>query len=162
MALSAQVCKRWPASGPSPAGNGGAGSFTGLAPPMFTVRRIRLLEFLNGETPRTDMTDRSHSSRPPRRSLVVLGGRPGGEGGREGRVTLVGAGPGDPDLLTIKALKALRRADVVVHDGLVSEAILDLAPESARRIGVAKRKSRHSYTQGDIDRLLEALDRVLR
>jgi uroporphyrin-III C-methyltransferase len=105
------------------------------------------------------MTDRSHSSRPSRRSLVVLGGRPAGEGGREGRVTLVGAGPGDPDLLTVKALKALRRADVVVHDGLVSEAILDLSPEGARRISVAKRKSRHSYTQADIDRLLVAFAR---
>ena len=104
------------------------------------------------------MTDRPHNARPARRSLVVLGGR-SADAGREGRVTLVGAGPGDPDLLTVKALKALRRADVVVHDGLVSGAILDLAPQSARRISVAKRKSRHSYTQADIDRLLVAFAR---
>ncbi len=73
-----------------------------------------------------------------------------------GRVWLVGAGPGDPELLTIKAFKALQGADVVVHDGLVSDAILDLAPPEARRICVAKRKSRHSYAQDEINRMLTA------
>jgi len=73
-----------------------------------------------------------------------------------GRVWLVGAGPGDPELLTIKALKALQAAQVVVHDGLVSDEILDLAPASARRISVAKRKSRHSYSQDEINRMLVA------
>jgi uroporphyrin-III C-methyltransferase len=76
-----------------------------------------------------------------------------------GEVWLVGAGPGDPELLTIKALKALQNADVVVHDGLVSEAILDLAPLRARRLSVAKRKSRHSYAQDEINRLLVAFAR---
>jgi uroporphyrin-III C-methyltransferase len=74
-----------------------------------------------------------------------------------GKVTLVGAGPGDPELLTIKALKALQAADVVVHDGLVSDEILDLAPVAARRINVAKRKSRHTLPQDDINQLLVAL-----
>jgi len=73
-----------------------------------------------------------------------------------GVVWLVGAGPGDPDLLTIKALRVLQTADVVVHDGLVSDEILDLAPEAARRISVAKRKSRHAYAQGEINRMLTA------
>ena len=85
-------------------------------------------------------------------NLVVLGGG----GGRDGAVWLVGAGPGDPDLLTIKALKVLQSADVVVHDGLVSDEILALAPASARRISVAKRKSRHSYSQEEINRMLVA------
>jgi len=71
-------------------------------------------------------------------------------------VWLVGAGPGDPELLTIKALKALQAAEVVVHDGLVSDEILDLAPKAARRISVAKRKSRHSYSQDEINRMLVA------
>ncbi len=75
----------------------------------------------------------------------------------QGRVVLVGAGPGDPDLLTIKALKALQAADVIVHDGLVSSEILDLAPAGARRIDVAKRKSRHTLPQDDINGLLVAL-----
>jgi uroporphyrin-III C-methyltransferase len=85
--------------------------------------------------------------------LVVLDGaatRP------TGQVWLVGAGPGDPELLTLKALKALQGADVVVHDGLVSDEILDLAPAAAQRISVAKRKSRHSYAQDEINRMLVA------
>lgn len=84
--------------------------------------------------------------------LVVL------DGARRaaGRVWLVGAGPGDPELLTLKALRVLQSADVVLHDALVSEEILALAPPQARRLSVAKRKSRHSYAQADINRLLTA------
>lgn len=85
--------------------------------------------------------------------LVLLGG---GRKRQVGAVWLVGAGPGDPELLTIKALKALQAAEVVVHDGLVSDEILDLAPSAARRISVAKRKSRHSYAQDEINRMLVA------
>jgi uroporphyrin-III C-methyltransferase len=90
------------------------------------------------------------------RRLVLLDGKHASRARRAGRVTLAGAGPGDPELLTIKALKALERADVVVHDGLVSDKILALIPAHARRISVAKRKSRHSYSQAEIDRLLVA------
>lgn len=86
-------------------------------------------------------------------SLVLLDGK---AAAGQGRVWLVGAGPGDPELLTLKALKALQGADVVVHDGLVSDEILDLAPASARKISVAKRKSRHSYAQDEINRMLVA------
>ena len=89
------------------------------------------------------------------RRLVVLSGRTG----MPGAVWLVGAGPGDPELLTIKALRVLQGADVVVHDGLVSPEVLDLAPATARRISVAKRKSRHSYAQDEINRLLVAFAR---
>lgn len=90
---------------------------------------------------------------PAANRLVVLGG----EGVRPaGSVWLVGAGPGDPELLTLKAFKVLATADVVVHDGLVSDEILDLAPRAARRISVAKRKSRHSYAQDEINRMLVA------
>jgi uroporphyrin-III C-methyltransferase len=86
--------------------------------------------------------------------LVVLGGRD--RAAAAGEVWLVGAGPGDPELLTLKALRVLRTADVVVHDGLVSDEILDLSPPGARRISVAKRKSRHSYGQDEINRMLVA------
>jgi uroporphyrin-III C-methyltransferase len=93
---------------------------------------------------------RPTSSRKNTSRLVVLDGR----ASAGGSVWLVGAGPGDPELLTIKALKALGRADVVVHDGLVSDEILELAP--ARLINVAKRKSRHTLPQDDINQLLVA------
>src|ERR1044071_8345381 len=76
--------------------------------------------------------------------------------GRDGAVWLGGACPGDPRLVTLQALRVLQGADVVVHDGLVSDEILDLASSAARRISVAKRKSRHSYSQDEINRMLVA------
>ena len=87
--------------------------------------------------------------------LVVIGGP--GKAGRVGEVFLVGAGPGDPELLTVKALRLLREADVVLHDRLTPQPILDLAGPDARLIDVGKRKSRHTLPQDDINRLLVAL-----
>ena len=87
--------------------------------------------------------------------LVLLSGQRDGRAS-QGEVWLVGAGPGDPDLLTVKAFKAIAAADVIVHDGLVSEAILNLAPVSARRISVAKRRSHHAFAQDEINRMLVA------
>ena len=72
-----------------------------------------------------------------------------------GRVTLVGAGPGAPDLLTLRAVRALAAAEVVVHDGLIDPAVLDFAP-AARRIDVAKRRARHTLPQAEIGALLVA------
>lgn len=76
-----------------------------------------------------------------------------------GEVWLVGAGPGDPELLTLKALKALQAADVVVHDRLTPPAILELANPLAGLIDVGKRKSRHTLPQDDINTLLVALSK---
>jgi uroporphyrin-III C-methyltransferase len=70
------------------------------------------------------------------------------------KVTLVGAGPGDPDLLTLKAVKALAGANVVLYDALANDEILDYAPENAIRIFVGKRKGNHSYTQDQINQLI--------
>ena len=72
----------------------------------------------------------------------------------KGKVYLVGAGPGDPDLLTVKAARLIAAADVVVHDGLVDDAILALANPKARLISVAKQRSRHSVPQDGINAIL--------
>ena len=58
-----------------------------------------------------------------------------------GKVTLVGAGPGDPGLLTVKGRQALERAEVVIYDRLVSPAVLEMIPAAARRIDVGKELS---------------------
>lgn len=71
-----------------------------------------------------------------------------------GDVYLVGAGPGDPDLLTIKALKVIQKTDVIVFDNLVSQEIRALFPTTSELIYVGKRKGAHSYTQADINQLL--------
>lgn len=73
---------------------------------------------------------------------------------RPGSVTLVGAGPGDPGLLTGHALQALRQADVVLHDRLVSAAILQLLPAGTERIAVGKSADGHSVAQDRIHALL--------
>jgi uroporphyrin-III C-methyltransferase len=82
-----------------------------------------------------------------------------GQSGRAGLVWLVGAGPGDPELLTLKALRLLQGADVVVHDCLTPQPILDLARPGARLIDVGKRKSRHTLPQEGINQLLVGLAR---
>ena len=72
----------------------------------------------------------------------------------EGEVALIGAGPGDPELLTIKALNFLQQADVVLYDYLVSDEILSLIPESTMQICVGKRAGYHSVPQEEINQLL--------
>lgn len=70
------------------------------------------------------------------------------------KVTLVGAGPGDPDLLTLKAVKALAQADVVLYDALANDEILAYTPKAAIKIFVGKRCSNHAYTQSQINQLM--------
>ncbi len=71
-----------------------------------------------------------------------------------GRVTLVGAGPGDPELLTLKAVRALQSADVILFDDLVSDEVLELARRKAKRMLVGKRGGRQSCRQDDINDLM--------
>lgn len=71
-----------------------------------------------------------------------------------GKVFLVGAGPGDPGLITVKGLECLRKADVLIYDRLVDETILHEAPSHAEKIYVGKASSHHTLEQGAINQLL--------
>jgi len=72
----------------------------------------------------------------------------------KGKVYLVGAGPGDPGLITVKGLDCLRRADVVIYDRLIDDRLLDAAPLEAERIYVGKGRGRHAKEQKEINQLL--------
>lgn len=73
---------------------------------------------------------------------------------REAHLTLVGAGPGDPDLITLKAIKALRTADVVLYDALSSDELLEETPANCRRVFVGKRAGCHYKKQEQINQLI--------
>jgi uroporphyrin-III C-methyltransferase/precorrin-2 dehydrogenase/sirohydrochlorin ferrochelatase len=117
---------------------------------MTPGRRCRL-------RPRTVARSRA-AARPP---------APGGRRGlRRGEVYLVGAGPGDPDLLTIRALKLMRRADVALYDNLIAPSVLALLPKRTERLYVGKQRANHTMRQEEINALLVELalagKRVLR
>jgi len=80
-----------------------------------------------------------------------------GDGAEGGKVTLVGAGPGDAELLTLKAVRALQAADVILYDDLVSDDVLELARREAKRMLVGKRGNRPSCRQEDINALMVKL-----
>lgn len=73
---------------------------------------------------------------------------------KEPRITLVGAGPGDADLITVKAIKALKTADVVLYDALVNEELLEYAPENSTKVYVGKRSGDHTFSQEAINNLM--------
>ena len=74
--------------------------------------------------------------------------------GKPGTIYLVGAGPGDADLLTLRAARLIETADLIVHDGLVDASILALARPDAQLVSVAKRRAHHTLPQDDINALL--------
>ncbi|MCB1898356.1 uroporphyrinogen-III C-methyltransferase [Cognatazoarcus halotolerans] len=75
-------------------------------------------------------------------------------GAQPGTVYLIGAGPGDPELLTLRGMRLLGEADAVVYDNLVSQPILDFSPATAERIYVGKKAANHALPQQDINALL--------
>lgn len=72
----------------------------------------------------------------------------------DAQVVLVGAGPGDPELLTLKALKAIQNADAILHDALISDEILAMIPENCKRFNVGKRCGAHKMKQNEINEFL--------
>ena len=94
--------------------------------------------------------DRQGARRVAHQLLATASGAPSAPG----EVTLVGAGPGDPELLTLKALRALQDADLILHDRLVPQSILDLARRDAARISVGKAAGSVGSTQAQINSLL--------
>jgi uroporphyrin-III C-methyltransferase/precorrin-2 dehydrogenase/sirohydrochlorin ferrochelatase len=80
-------------------------------------------------------------------------------GPAQGFVSLVGAGPGDPDLLTLRALRVMQRADAILYDHLVAPALVDLARRGAERIYVGKERDNHALGQDEINALMVRLAR---
>jgi uroporphyrin-III C-methyltransferase/precorrin-2 dehydrogenase/sirohydrochlorin ferrochelatase len=78
----------------------------------------------------------------------------------EGFVSLVGAGPGDPELLTLRALRALQRADAVLYDHLVAAALVEMARPEAERIYVGKERDKHALDQAELNALMVRLARA--
>ena len=70
------------------------------------------------------------------------------------KVTLIGAGPGDPDLITVKGVKALKKADVILYDALINRELLEYAQTNAKLIFVGKRKDFHRFSQDEINELI--------
>ena len=112
-------------------------------------RRFTRLAFARLETAPTDAD----------RDALLIETRSAGDAPSRGRVTLVGAGPGDPELLTLKGLRVLAGADVVLFDDLVPPSVLDLARREATRINVGKRGYGPSVRQEEITALLVSLAR---
>ncbi|WP_134500224.1 siroheme synthase CysG [Microvirga pakistanensis] len=127
--------------------------------------RVRVMEQLSPGPSRRAFWERfadlAFQGRPPEAigSSVdaVLGHIASQPVGAVGRVTLVGAGPGDAELLTLKAVRALQAADVILFDDLVSEDVLELARREAKRLMVGKRGGHASCAQDDINDLMTRL-----
>jgi uroporphyrin-III C-methyltransferase / precorrin-2 dehydrogenase / sirohydrochlorin ferrochelatase len=123
------------------------------------LRREVLVKHPRGEERRLllhELAQRQICSSPlcETKQLARAGKDQGRESARAGSVALVGAGPGDPDLLTVKAVRRMASADVILHDDLVPQAILDLASRHALVVNVGKRCGTKSISQEEINALM--------
>ena len=121
--------------------------------PRGVARRIFWRQFFSG--PVADAVNAGHAAQAEQAADQLL--RSSRE--VEGRVWLVGAGPGAEDLLTLRAQRVMMEADVIVYDALVPQAIVDMGRRDAERLSVGKRKGCHSKSQEEINDLLVQLGR---
>ena len=114
--------------------------------------RLRFWDrFFDGPVADQVLAGNDHGARE--KMLTLVNGRAATEPPRGG-VAIVGAGPGDPDLLTLRALRLIQRADVVIYDKLVGPGVLDLARRDAERLYVGKSRGDHSKSQDEINALI--------
>jgi len=125
------------------------------AMPGFDDRRRLWESVLAGPIAELVLAGREGAARAAMVAAVNRPARP-----RDGMVHLVGAGPGDPELLTLRALRLIEEAEVIVHDDLVSDAVLARARIEAERVAVGKRAGRARITQAEINALLVARARA--
>jgi len=126
---------------------------------MAIIMPERVERHPQGDNTHSHQGDHQGAPRPYNEADVpsIVGAYPGGRPGNAhdiGKVFLVGAGPGDPELITLKALRCLRRADVVVYDRLICPDLLDEVPPHALRVFVGKESKHHSVPQHEINALL--------
>jgi uroporphyrin-III C-methyltransferase/precorrin-2 dehydrogenase/sirohydrochlorin ferrochelatase len=121
--------------------------------PRGASRRIFWRRFFSGDVADAVAADDLVTARRSASTLVSTTGR------AEGKIWLVGAGPGAEDLLTLRAQRVLMEADTIVYDALVPQAIVDMGRRDAERLSVGKRKNCHSKSQDEINRLLVDLGR---
>jgi uroporphyrin-III C-methyltransferase/precorrin-2 dehydrogenase/sirohydrochlorin ferrochelatase len=124
--------------------------------PEFPLRRRFWERVVDGPIGALVLAGRGDEAEAALQDIVDPSGFAGASaaGQAEGRVTLVGAGPGDPDLLTIKALRALQDADIVFYDELVSPEVLDRARRDAARVAVGRRIGKPGIGQDAINKLM--------
>ena len=124
--------------------------------PEFALRRRFWERVIDGPIGELVLAGRSNEAEAALKNIHDASGFAGAlpSGRAEGRVTLVGAGPGDPDLLTVKALRALQDADIVFYDELVAPEVLDRARRDAARVPVGRRVGKPGIGQDAINRLL--------
>ncbi len=121
--------------------------------PRGVSRRIFWRRFFSGDVADAVASNDTAAARRSANALLSTTGR------AEGKIWLVGAGPGAEDLLTLRAQRVLMEADAIVYDALVPQAIVDMGRRDAERLSVGKRKNCHSKSQEEINRLLVDLGR---